>query len=178
MHERVRRLQPTARPPVALRVFVGIIGVTTAVAAVAILLSDRAPGVLTAMFGDVVVQISDRVDAAERADSALGERVPGNDAIVHIGIWAIIAALAGIALWTWLGLVASSAILGIGSLAVEVAQGRYSDTRVVERSDALANLVGIAIATAACAMLYVTWSGVVSLVGAHRRRRNRVQRPA
>lgn len=178
MSDRVRRLPPTARPPVALRAFVGLLGIGAAIAAAAVMLSDRAPSALTTVFGDVVVRISDRLDATERADAALGDRVPGNDAIVHIGIWATVAVLAGLALWSWWGLVTSSAVLAVGSLAVELGQGRYSDTRVVERSDALANLLGIAIAAAVCTVLYLAWSAVAGLVAVGQRHVYRAGRPA
>lgn len=178
MNDRARRLSPTARPPQIVRALAGLVGFGAALAAVAILLSDRAPGVLKTMFGDVVVRISNRVDAAERADAALGDSVPENDAIVHIGIWATVAVLAGFALWTWWGLVASTAILAVGSLAVEVGQGRYSDTRAVERSDALANLVGVTIGAVVCALLYVAWSALAGLAAASRRRTDRSLRRA
>jgi hypothetical protein len=135
------------------------------------MLSDRAPALLTMMFGDTVVQISNRLDATRRADGVLGGNVTGNDAIVHVGIWATVALLAGVALWNWWGLLVSSAAIAVGSMAIELAQGRYSDTRAVEQSDAIANLIGVAAATAVCALSYLTWSAVAGAVGVGRRRR-------
>lgn len=178
MSDTTRRLSPTSRPPVALRAFIGLIGIGAGISAVAVLLSDRAPDLLKTMFGDVVVRVSRRVDAAERADAALGEKVPQTDAIVHIGIWATLAVLVGFALWTWWGLIATVATLAVGSLAVEVAQGRYTDTRAVERSDALANMLGIVAGAAVCTAAYIVWSGVAGAMNAGRRHQERVRQPA
>ena len=47
---------------------------------------------------------------------------------------------------------------------IELAQGRYSDTRSVELDDIVADGAGVAIGTCAVALMYLIWNGLASRV--------------
>ena len=69
-------------------------------------------------------------------------------------MWALAVGLVGLAVWSWIGLLIGAVAVFAGSIVVEAAQGRYSDTRAVEASDVRANLTGVAarhVAFAPCA---------------------------
>ena len=164
--------RPSRRPSVGLRALFGLLGLAVVLFNVALMLSDRAPGFLRRAFGDVVVGLSDRIDATARVPA---EQLPGSDVVVHIAVWATAMALVGLTIWTWRGLMAASLVVLATSAVVEIAQGVYSSTRVVERSDALANAVGVGVGTLVAISAYISWSIVSSLrdpptrsVGRHR----------
>ncbi|MGB3736944.1 MAG: hypothetical protein WA964_18440 [Ilumatobacter sp.] len=164
-HNRTRSrpsTRPALRPPLALRGFIGLLAAGAALFNVALMLSDRAPGITEQIFGDFAVRLSDRLDRSERIGSLTEGRQPGNDAIVHIGVWAVAMVLVGLALWRWVPLIIGAVLLFAGSVFVEVGQGRYSDTRAVELSDVFANGVGITLGVVAAAACYLAWSGVAA----------------
>ena len=144
-------VRPVHRPPIVLRVLVGLVGVASVVFNVAIMLSDRAPGFLRRIFGDAVVRLS--------------EQLPETDAIVHITVWAAATALVALTIWTWRGLVVAALTMLVVSAAVEVGQGVYSSTRKVEIGDALANAAGVTIGATAAAAAYLVWSAVAASLG-------------
>jgi hypothetical protein len=124
----------------------------------ALMLSDRAPGVTRRFGGEFVARLSERIDAGGRpAQLANNPRLPSSDAIVHIGVWGVAMVLVGLALWSWRGLVIGAAVLLIISAAIEVAQGRYTDTRTSQLGDIVANGIGVAAGTAAAAGCYLLW---------------------
>jgi hypothetical protein len=155
-------VRPVRRPPVALRALLGLVGLAAVLFNVAIMLSDRAPRFLRRMFGDVVVRLSERIDAQGRIAT---EQLPETDAIVHIAVWAAATALVGLTIWTWRGLVLAALTMLAVSAAVEVGQGVYSSTRRVEIDDAIANAAGVALGVAAAALCYVAWSAVAAIGG-------------
>lgn len=157
--------RPTHRPPLALRAFIGLLAMGAALFNIALMLSDRAPGLTKRIFGDFAVRLSDRLDRSERIGSLTEGRNPGNDAIVHIGVWAVAMTLVGLAIWRWAPLLVAAILLFAGSVFVEVGQGRYSDTRAVEMSDVFANGVGVALGVVASAACYLVWSGLAVLSG-------------
>ncbi len=59
-------VRPALRPPVALRVFIGMVAVGVGLFNVALMLSDRAPGITKQIFGDFAVRLSDRLNRSER----------------------------------------------------------------------------------------------------------------
>ena len=143
------------RPPAGLRATIALAGLAIVVANAALLLSDRAPGILRALFGDSVRRITERLDTEGRAGSALDARDIGNDSVVHFGLWGVAALIVGLAVWSWIGLAVSSTTIAAASVFIEVAQGRYSTSRAVEASDAAFNLLGVAAGTIGAATIYI-----------------------
>ncbi len=143
------------RPPIGLRVLIALLGFGAVLANAALLLSDRAPGVLRTLFGDSVRRITERLDAGGRAESALGATDIGNDSVVHFGLWAVATIVVGLAVWSWVGLATASVVVASTSLFLEAAQGRYSSTRAVEASDAAFNLLGVTAGAIGAAIVYV-----------------------
>jgi VanZ family protein len=141
---------------------IGLIGAAAVMSIVALMLSDRAPGVLQSVFGDAVQRLSARIDASERLPST--ERLPESDFLVHVGLWAVAAVLVGWTIWSWRGLVLGALTVLTISLLVEAAQGTYSETRAVELSDVAANAVGVGLGTTVAAACYLVWSLFGSLV--------------
>lgn len=162
-------LGPTHRPPAAPRAFIGFLAIGAALFNVALMLSDRAPGLSKRIFGDLAIQLSDRLNRSDRFGSLTEGRRPGNDDIVHIGVWAVAMTLVGLAIWRWAPLLIAALALFAASVVVEVAQGRYSSTRNVERSDVLANAYGVALGVIACALCYLAWSGAALAIRRLRR---------
>jgi hypothetical protein len=147
------------RPPLGLRVFIAMLGAGAVLFNAALMLSDRAPGASRRFGGEFVARLSERIDAGGRpAQLANNPRLPSSDALVHIGVWGVATLLVGLALWSWRGLVIGAAVLLVLSAAIEVAQGRYTDTRTSQVGDMVANGVGVAVGTAAAAGCYLLWS--------------------
>lgn len=164
-------LGPHRRPPLALRAFIALIGLGAGAATAMLMLSDRAPDALRRVFGRLAVRISERLDADSRArlvDAASDPRLPAGDRLVHLALWATVTALAGLAVWSWAGLVVVIVVIGAASIVVEVLQGRLTDTRVVDAADGVANLAGVALGAGAAACCYVVWSAVAALFGRRR----------
>lgn len=165
-----RALGPQDRPPFASRVFVGIAGLMAMMFTIAVMLSDRAPGALEAVFGNRLRVLWERIDASGQAPSIATEASQApTDFIVHILIWAVVASLMGLAIWTWRGLAIGAVALFASSIFIEVAQGRYSDTRAVEALDVVANGIGVALGTVVATAAYALWSGAASTLRLFRR---------
>jgi hypothetical protein len=155
---------PTHRPPLPLRAFVALVAIGALIFNVLLMLSDRAPTALRRIGGDFVRRLFERIDATDRAADVLADpRLPESDAVVHVAVWAIAVVLVGLAVWSWIGLAVGAAAVFAGSVVVEAAQGRYSDTRAVEGSDVRANLAGVLVGTAVVALCYLAYSAVAAL---------------
>jgi hypothetical protein len=148
--------RPFHRPPIALRALIGLIGAAAVMSIVALMLSDRAPGVLQSVFGDAVQRLSARLDASQRLPST--DQLPESDFIVHVGLWAVAAVLVGWTIWSWRGLLLGALTVFTLSVLVEAAQGTYSDTRAVEAGDVAANAVGVGVGAAVVGVCYLVWS--------------------
>ena len=159
-----RRHSPRDRPPAGLRIMVGLLGFVSMLSAAALLLSDRAPGMLTTLFGDRARRLWARIDATERVDLPAAADIPPTDFLAHVAIWLVVTSLVGLAVWSWRGLVAGALILAGLSVALELAQGRYAAMRSVQASDALANLIGVSVGVAVVVVSYVTWTAIASVV--------------
>ncbi len=146
----------THRAPVGVRIFIGMIAVAALLFNVALMISDRAPGITRRLFGGFAQRLADRLDrtAIDASD------VPGNDAIVHIGVWSIAALLVALTVWRWAALVPVAVAVFAVSVIVEFGQGRYSSSRAVEVSDVMANAVGVGVGIAAAATCMLCWSAV------------------
>lgn len=163
-------MTPRHRPPVGLRLFIAVVGISAVGFNAALMLSDRAPGALRRIGGGLVVELSERIDAGGRTARLTSDpRLPSGDTLVHIGVWGTAMLFVGLAVWSWRGLaVGAASVLGC-SVAVEIGQRRYTTSRVFEVSDIVANAIGVAIGAAAAAGCYLLWSGVVQLSGARPR---------
>ncbi|MGA9277376.1 hypothetical protein [Ilumatobacter sp.] len=155
-----------ARPPLAIRLSIGLIGACALAFNVVLMISDRAPRVTREIFGDFAQRLSDRLDASTTVDTG---RLPGNDAIVHIGVWAFAALLVALTLWRWWGLLVTATAVFAASIVVEIGQGRYSSSRAVESSDVTANAVGVMVGTVVAAGCMLLWSAVSAAVRGSRR---------
>ncbi len=158
-----RRRGPVARPPGVVRLLTALLGVGAATATAALLLSDRAPGVLQAVFGARAQRLWERIDASERVDAPARSELPPTDFLVHVSIWAVLATLVGLAIWSWRGLAVSALVLMAASLGLELAQGRYSTTRAVELNDAVANFLGITVGVLVAVTCYLVVSGLAGI---------------
>lgn len=159
-----KRWAPRDRPPAIGRIFVGLLGAMAMLTTAALLLSDRAPGFLRSTFGERVRRLWGRIDAGNRVELAAGSEATQPDFMVHVALWAVVTVLIGLTIWTWRGLVFAVAVLVATSLGLELAQGRYAPSRNVEASDALANVVGIALGATAGGICYLVWSGGAAVV--------------
>ena len=120
------------------------------------LLSDRAPGLFD--------RLSARLDAGLfRAAGGSAVDVPGvsgSDFDVHVLMWAVAALLIGLSMWSWTSLVMGSTTLFASSVALELAQSRYSDARTVQFDDIVANFVGVLVGTCVVAAFALAWKAV------------------
>lgn len=92
-----------------------------------------------------------------------GGTPPEADFLVHVAIWAVVACLIGLAVWSWFGLVATAVgVFGL-SVVTELAQGVWSSTRAVEAIDVVANAVGVTGGVTVAGVMYLLWSGVAAL---------------
>lgn len=163
--------RPHRRPPLALRLLVGLCGLGMAAATSALMLSDAAPSVLRRLFGAFAVRLSARLDAGRRAQLIeLGSdpRLPANDSLVHIGLWAAVMVLAGLTVWSLRSLLPLAIAIGAGSIVVELLQGIVTTTRGVEARDIAANLTGVGLGVATCLVVYAIWSTLASLLAPRR----------
>ena len=162
--------RPAERPTVAFRIFIGLVTVVLMLFNGVLLLSDRAPDFTREAFGGFARRLSERLDAQRRAELIREGGLPESDAIVHIGLWAVATLLVVLTIWTWRGaLLAAPAVLLV-SLAVELAQGRYSTTRNIERSDMGANALGVVTGLAGAVLCMAVWMWVTRAVRGIRRR--------
>lgn len=124
------------------------------------MLSDRAPGVLRSVFGAGVRRLWDRIDASQRAQFVNEADLPEPDFVIHVIVWAVVLMLVAMAIWTWRGL--TLAVVGVFacSVAIELAQARYSDTRSVELDDVVGNGLGVALGAVAVGLMYLAWSAL------------------
>ena len=142
------------------------------------MLSDRAPGLLETLFGEDARRLWERIDANERAQLVREQAQQladgteaGPDFLIHMAVWAAVMLLVGVAVWSWSGLTLAVVATFAGSIAIELAQGEYSDTRAVQQSDVVANGLGVAIGASIAALLYLAWSTLgVSFDALFRRR--------
>lgn len=148
-----------------LRALVGVAALGAALFNAALMLSDRAPRAARIIGGRFVERLSERIDSDGRvAQVAADPRLPENDALIHIGVWAVAMVLVGLAIWTWRGLLVSTvAVLGL-SAVVELGQIRWTRTRTADVSDVLGNMVGIGAGAVFVAGCYLAWSAAAGFV--------------
>ena len=151
-----------------MRIFIGVFAVGILLFNVALMISVRAPGITRRVFGGFAQRLSDRLDASTAIDT---DDLPGNDAIVHIGVWAIATLLLALTIWRWTALVPVAIGVFTASVFVEIGQGRYSSSRAVETSDLVANAVGVAAGAGGAVACMAAWSTVSRVAGGRSRPR-------
>lgn len=161
------------RPPVALRALVALVGVAVVASNAAIMLSDRAPGLLRRITLGLAERISRRLDTRTPAALARDPRLPDGDMLVHIGVWAAATILVGWALWSWGGVLIGSAGVLMTSYVVEFMQERVTDTRVFDIGDLAANTLGVLLGAAVVAVSYLLWNTIGTLLMRARQRSHR-----
>ena len=145
-------LGPGGRPLRGLRVIPTLLVVGSMAANAAILLSDRAPGLLR--------RLSARIDAggSRAADVASRARIStDSDFAVHVLIWSVATVLVGLAAWSWGSLLLGSVAVFASSLALEAAQHFVTTTRAVQAADVTGNALGVAAGLAAVSLFAVLW---------------------
>ena len=155
-------LGPGGRPFRGWRVVPILLSLAAFAGNAVILLSDRAPGLLS--------RLSSRIDAGvHQAAGAAGVDVPGgsvrvpqSDFDVHVVIWTVAALLVGLAMWSWASLVTGSALVLATSVALELAQPVFTRSRTVQLGDLMGNLLGVVTGTCAVAAFALAWRLFVS----------------
>ena len=150
-------LGPGGRPFRGWRVLPLLLALGAVAVNAVVLLSDRAPGLFR--------RVSARIDAGvSRAAGATGVDVPGgnvrvprSDFDIHVILWAVAALLVGLAAWSWLSLLVVNATVFGSSVALELAQRTYSNSRTVQFEDVVANAVGVVAGTCLVAAFAVLW---------------------
>jgi hypothetical protein len=150
-------LGPGGRPFRGWRIVPLLLSLVAFAANAVVLLSDRAPGLLS--------RLSSRIDAGvQRAAGAAGVDVPGasvrvpqSDFDVHVAIWAVAALLVGLAMWSWASLVAGSAAVLVASAGLELSQQLFSQARTLQFQDLVGNVLGVVTGTSAVAAFALVW---------------------
>ena len=145
-----------------MRALIGVGALAAGAFSAALLLSDRAPGVLRSVLGPRVERLWNRIDLAGRPAELAGEAASQPDFVVHLLIWAAVAFLAVLTVWSWRATPFVAGAVVVVSLVIELGQGVWSDTRAVERSDMEANLLGVGLGAATALFVMGAWS----LIGA------------
>ncbi len=148
-------MAPSVRPPIATRVLALVAAAAVGFVILAVMWSDRAPGVLSAAAGDEAHLLWDRINRS-------GQPVPGSDAVAHIVMWGGMTLLLSMVSWTYLGTVFTGGLVLLGSVAVEVGQQRFSQDRRFEITDLAANFVGVTIGVAAAVVVFMIGSKLMT----------------
>ncbi|MAT03749.1 MAG: hypothetical protein CL424_01725 [Acidimicrobiaceae bacterium] len=153
---------PRSRAPRWLRGLIALAALAAGLFSVALLLSDRAPGVLRTVLGPRIETLWERIDLAGRPAELAGEAASQPDLVVHVAIWAVVSMLAVLTVWSWRATPVIVVATVAASFAIELAQGVWSDTRAVQRSDMGANLLGVCVGAAAAVLVMAVWATVGS----------------
>ena len=114
--------------------------------AVVLLLSDRGGDIFTDVV-NVIGAAGRRVESESGVNLIDRDDIPGEaDQIVHAFFWGSGMLLIGWVTRSRVPVLITALFVGAVSLAFELAQPVLSDTRAIESSDAVANLVGVAFA--------------------------------
>lgn len=131
------------RPPLAVRACIGLVALGGLLFTAALLLSDRAPGLMRRVLGGAAERLWARIDAAG-APTTIGQEARARpDFVVHVVVWAIVTLLVALTVWTVRGaLLAMAAALAAG-VALELLQGAWTHSRAVEFVDVVGNATGV-----------------------------------
>jgi len=150
-------LGPGGRPLRGWRVVPLLLGVAALAVNAVILLSDRAPGLLSRLSARIDAGVNRATGAAGVDVPGAGVRVPQSDFGLHVAIWAVAALIVGLAMWSWASLVMGAATVLAASVALEFAQEPYTRTRTVQMADLLANTLGVVTGTYAVVAFALAW---------------------
>jgi hypothetical protein len=130
-----------------------------------LMLSDRAPGLLS--------RASDRLERSERIPTrALSESpLPDTSEVVHVTAWAVAMVLVGLSMWSWRSLLVAAAMVFGFSAVLEPAQEHLTQMRSMQADDIVANAVGVGLGVVVVSVVWVA-------MGAWHRRRAARRRPA
>ncbi len=156
-------LGPGGRPLRGLRVIPTLLVLGSMAANAAILLSDRAPGLLRRLSVKVDAGGSRAADVASRAHISTD-----SDFAVHVLIWGVATVLVGLAAWSWTSMLLGGAVVFASSLGLEVAQHFVTTTRNVQAADVAGNALGVAAGLAAVTVFAVIWRAARAAIGAPR----------
>lgn len=152
-----------------LRALVALVGLVVVASNAAIMLSDRAPGLLRRITLGLAERISRRLDTRTPTALANDPRLPDGDVLVHVGVWAAATLLVGWAVWSWGGLLLGATAVLMISFAVEFAQERVTETRVFDVQDLVANTAGVTLGVVVAGLCYVLWNTLGLLLFGTRR---------
>lgn len=100
-----------------------------------LLLSDRAPGLLR--------RLSTRIDSgSSRAAQVASQARPQSDFEIHVFVWAVVAVLLGLTMWSNRSVLVSAVIVFVGSVLGEAMQQVVTSTRNLQVADVVANGFG------------------------------------
>lgn len=169
-------LGPGGRPFARWRALVTVLAVLALVGVVVALLSDRAPGILGSVTREVTAQLDRAAPEARTSvnEAVAGTRVEERDVQGHILLWSAVTVLVGLASWSWRSLIAATALVVVASTGLELVQEELAPSRITERSDLLANGLGIALGFA-IVLLVTTGSGIPARLRRRARRRRHVR---
>ena len=146
------------RPPLAFRVCIGLVALGGLLFTAALLLSDRAPGMMRRVLGGAAERLWARIDAAG-APTTLGQEARARpDFVVHVIVWAVVTMLLALTVWTVYGVVLAMAGAFAAGVALELLQGRWSHSRAVEFADVLGNATGVLVGAVAALGVMGLWS--------------------
>ncbi len=159
---RATPLGPGGRPLRGLRAIPTLLVLGSVAANAAILLSDRAPGLLR--------RLSVKIDAGGSKAAGVASRahISTDDFAIHVLIWGIAAVLVGLAAWSWGSMLFGGAAVLASSVGLEAGQRFFSTTRTVQAADVTANALGVAAGLGAVAVLALFWLGAAAVFGAPR----------
>lgn len=147
-------LGPGGRPFARWRPLVALLAVATLLALVGVMLSDRAPGILSDVSDEVAVRVEDRSPEAAEARARLEGAVAGTpaeerDVQGHIALWAAATFLLGLTAWSWRSLIGMTVLIAVAATTLELTQERLAPSRITEQSDLVANAAGILVGVVA-----------------------------
>jgi len=132
---RISPLGPGGRPLARWRPAAALLCAGALVGTAVLLLSDRAPGLLR--------RLSVRIDGGSSGAAQVASRTrPQSDFEIHVVVWAMVAVLLGLTMWSNRSVLVSAVVVFAASLAMEVAQQEVTLSRNLQVPDVVANAFG------------------------------------
>lgn len=148
------------RPPLAFRACIGLLALAGLLFTGALLLSDRAPGLMRRVLGGAAERLWERVDAAG-APTAIGQEARARpDFVVHVVVWGVVTLLVALTVWTVRGAVLAMVGAFAAGVALELLQGRWTHSREVESADIVGNAAGALVGGVAAFAVMALWSAL------------------
>lgn len=154
-------LGPGGRPFARWRLLVSLLALAGLAAVAFLLLWEDGPRFVGGLSDEARAQL-DRAPPGTRRNvrrAVARSGVEESDTWAHIGLWASATVLVGLATWSWRSLVVAVVLLVGASTGLELVQDQVAPTRIYERSDLVANGLGIALGLAVV-LVVSTGSGI------------------